>query len=231
MTSIPPYIDRWFKELEPLAMNEAAPDPSRAAVFSSDMIAGFLSTGNLASDRTGLLAKPVTEVFRKAHRRGIRHFVLFQDTHDPDAPEFSAFPTHCIGGSAESATIPELMALPFSDVFTIIEKNSLDAALGTDFDQWLDAHEHINRALVVGNCTDLCVYQLAMHVRLWANARNDRDYEVIVPANAVDTYDLSQDDARRVGAFPHPGDFFHRVFLYHMALNGIQIVRELTGQE
>ena len=153
-----------------MAMDKAAPDPSRAAVFSSDMIAGFLSTGNLASGRTGLLAKPVTEVFRKAHRRGIRHFVLFQDTHDPDAPEFSAFPTHCIGGSAESATIPELMALPFSDVFTIIEKNSLDAALGTDFDQWLDAHEHINRALVVGNCTDLCVYQLAMHVRLWANA-------------------------------------------------------------
>jgi hypothetical protein len=28
---------------------------------------------------------------------------------------------------------------------------------------------------------------------------------------------------------PHPGDFFHRVFLYHLALNGVEVVRELTG--
>ena len=34
--------------------------------------------------------------------------------------------------------------------------------------------------------------------------------------------------ANAIGAFPHPGDFFHQVFLYHMALNGIQVVRALT---
>jgi nicotinamidase-related amidase len=228
MITIPPYIDGWFKDLQALTMHEAVPEPSRACVFSSDMITGFLSTGNLASERTRLLAQPVTEVFRKAYRRGVRHFVLFQDAHDPDAPEFKAFPPHCIRESHESSTIPELLALPFSGLFTIIEKNSLSAAMGTGFDRWLDAHEHINRALVVGNCTDLCVYQLAMHLRLWANARNNPDYQVIVPVNAVDTYDLTEDEARRAGAFPHPGDFFHRVFLYHMAINGIRIARELT---
>jgi nicotinamidase-related amidase len=228
MTATVPFIDDWFKDLKPMSMAEAAPEPHRAGVFSSDMIAGFLSTGNLASARTGLLAQPVSEVFRMAYRCGVRDFVLFQDAHDPDAPEFSAFPQHCIRGSLESTTIPELRELPFSDLFTIIEKNSLDAAMGTDFARWLNAHTHINRALVVGNCTDLCVYQLAMHIRLWANTRNDRDYQVIVPAHAVDTYDLPEDAAGRVGAFPHPGDFFHRVFLYHMALNGIQVVKELT---
>ncbi len=51
---------------------------------------------------------------------------------------------------------------------------------------------------------------------------------LIVPANAVDTYDLPPDEAEAIGAFAHPGDFFHQTFLYHMALNGIRVVSELT---
>jgi len=49
-----------------------------------------------------------------------------------------------------------------------------------------------------------------------------------VPADAVNTYDLTVENAAAIGAFPHPGDFFHQVFLYHMALNGIQVVRALV---
>jgi nicotinamidase-related amidase len=228
MTQIPPYVARWFEELKPLAINEAVPDPSRAGVFSVDMIAGFLSTGNLASERVGRLAQPVAEIFQRAYQRGIRQFLLFQDAHHPQAPEFDAFPPHCVQGSEESTTIPELQALPFSNSFTIIEKNSINPAVGTRFDKWLDEHRHVNTALVVGNCTDLCVYQLAMHLRLRANALNYRHYQVIVPANTVDTYDLGEDVARQTSSYAHPGDFFHQVFLYHMALNGIRVVRKLT---
>jgi hypothetical protein len=67
-----------------------------------------------------------------------------------------------------------------------------------------------------------------MHLRVRHNARNVPGVAVIVPANAVDTYDLPVEAANAIGAFPHPGDFFHQVFLYHMALNGIQVVRELA---
>ena len=81
---------------------------------------------------------------------------------------------------------------------------------------------------MVGDCTDLCTYNLAMYLRMRANAYNITGVEVIVPANAVDTYDLPPELARAIGAFAHPGDFFHQVFLYHMALNGIQIVSELS---
>ena len=91
-----------------------------------------------------------------------------------------------------------------------------------------DAHPELRTAIVVGDCTDLCTYSLAMHLRLRANALNVASFDVIVPANAVDTYDLPPDLARASGAFAHPGDFFHQVFLYHMALNGIHVVSELT---
>jgi nicotinamidase-related amidase len=135
---------------------------------------------------------------------------------------------HCVAGTDESETIPELAELPFHDLFTVIPKNSLAPGHGTIFDLWLDAHPDLRTAIVVGDCTDLCTYSLAMHLRLRANALNISDFEVIVPENAVDTYDLPPDAARAIGAFPHPGDFFHQLFLYHMALNGIRVVRELT---
>ena len=123
--------------------------------------------------------------------------------------------------------IPELTALPFADTFTIIPKNSLSPAIATSFDSWLEAHPDLSTAIVVGDCTDLCTYQLAMHLRMRANARNLQNLDVIVSANTVDTYDLPAETAP-TGVFPHPGDFFHQVFLYHMALNGIRVVRELV---
>ncbi len=170
----------------------------------------------------------MVDLFQRAHALGVRHFVFLQDTHHPETPEFEAWPIHCVQGTDESEMIPELKALPVSDTFTVIPKNSLHPALETEFDAWLDAHPELRTAIVVGNCTDLCVYSLAMHLRMRHNARNIAGVSVIVPANAVQTYDLPVDTAAEIGAMAHPGDFFHEVFLYHMALNGIDVVRELT---
>jgi nicotinamidase-related amidase len=84
----------------------------------------------------------------------------------------------------------------------------------------------VDTFIVVGDCTDICVYQLAMHLLTWANAR-DLEWRVIVPEDCVQTYDLPLETANQVGAKPHPGDLLHQVFLYHMALNGIEIVRSV----
>jgi nicotinamidase-related amidase len=226
-TSIPEFITNWYERLQPRLLAEVISDPASAAIFSTDMIVGFCERGNLASARVGALKEPVADLFQRAHALGVRHFVLTQDTHHPETPEFEAWPVHCVRGTDEAETIPELQALPFASLLTVIEKNSLHPAHETEFDAWLDAHPELRTAIVVGDCTDLCVYQLAMHLRVRHNARNVTGVSVIVPANAVDTYDLPVEIATAIGAFPHPGDFFHQVFLYHMALNGIQVVREL----
>ena len=227
-TETPAFVTDWLAQLQPLPLAEVAAEPARVGIFSADMIVGFCDSGNLASERVDALTAPVVDLFQRAHALGVRHFVLAQDTHDPETPEFGAWPVHCLRGTEEAETIPELKTLPFAGSFTIIEKNSLHPAHETAFDAWLDAHPEVQTAIVVGDCTDLCVYQLAMHLRLRHNARNVPNIDVVVPANAVDTYDLSPDVARGIGAMPHPGDFFHQVFLYHMALNGIRVVSELT---
>ena len=198
------YLEEWRRNLQPLSLARDVPDPSKAAVFSADMVVGFCSQGNLASPRIGRLIEPVRKLFQRAHHHGIRHFILAQDTHHRETPEFQAFPPHCLRGTHESQTIPELKALPFSDHFTVIEKNSLHPGLGTGLDRWLEAHAELRDAIVVGDCTDLCTYHLAMHLRLRANAYDMQDVRVIVPANAVDTYDLSVESAQATGILAHP---------------------------
>ena len=51
---------------------------------------------------------------------------------------------------------------------------------------------------------------------------------VIVPADCVDTYDMPVETAAEIGAMPHDAELLHAIFLYHMALNGIVIVKTIN---
>lgn len=226
-TEVPEWVSSWFTALKPEPLSSVVEDPHSTALISTDMTAGFCREGALSSARVGALEEPVRSLFTRCYDAGVRTFALPQDTHHPETPEFRAWPVHCVAGTSESQMVPSLSSLPFADLFTIIPKNSLSPGFGSDFEPWLAKHEHIETAVVVGNCTDLCVYQLAMYLRLRANALNIHRFEVVVPADCVDTYDLSPETAASVGAFPHPGDFYHQVFLHHMALNGVRVVRSV----
>jgi nicotinamidase-related amidase len=225
----PVWVTEWLETLQPLMIGEAIRDPGTTAVVSTDMIVGFCREGVLASERVGLLETPVAELFTRCYEAGVRNFLLTQDTHHPETPEFEAWPPHCIAGTQESETTPGLARLPFADIFQVFEKNSLSPAYCTDFEEWLETHPDVRTMIIAGNCTDLCVYQLAMYLRLRANALNLHGYDVIVPANCVDTFDHPGDLARVTGAFTHPADFYHEVFLHHMALNGVHVVAEITA--
>ena len=224
------WITDWAAGLPAMSleaeMRERNRRPDQVAIISVDMIMAFCYEGRLASERVRSLIPAIVSLFTGAYELGIRHFVLVQDAHRPEAREFTAYGRHAVAGTHEAETVPELSTLPFTDLFTIIQKNSLSPAIGTDFDRWLEGQRQLKDLIVVGNCTDLCVYQTAMHLALRANAFG-LDYRVIVPADCVQTYDLPVRLAASVGAFPHNGDLLHLLFLYHMALNGITVVRHL----
>jgi len=225
------WLERWLAELPAARLQEdmiaPAGGPGSVAVLSVDMLVGFCSEGPLASPRVKGLIPAIRGLLSRAHAAGVRDFVLTQDSHPADSPEFRQFPPHCITGTREAETAPELLALPFAREFTVIPKRSLSSAESTELVHWLEDRPNLRRVVVVGDCTDLCIYQAAMHLRLRANAAGDRDFEVIVPADCVETYDLPVETALRLGAMPHDGDLMHRLFLYHMALNGVQVVRSL----
>ncbi|MBI2267112.1 MAG: cysteine hydrolase [Armatimonadetes bacterium] len=223
------YAKKWeegrpVRRLEEIV--KEAGGPEYVAIISVDLIKGFCTEGPLASPRVQSLVAPVTLLLQRSHALGIREFVFTQDSHPKDSPEFSSFPPHCVEGTSEAEMVDEFKKLPFSHLFTIIPKKSINSAVGTTLDQWLSGHNHIRKIIAVGDCTDLCLFQLAMHLKLRANV--DRlGYEVIVPEAMSQTYDLPVDVAKNIGAMAHDGDLLHLLFLYQMALNGVQVLKDI----
>jgi nicotinamidase-related amidase len=220
------FLENWQSSLPTLPLAQAFPEPSRTAIIAIDVISGFCHEGPLASARVAGIVAPIVKLFQQAWQAGVRHIVLPQDTHDPEAVEFAQWPAHCVRGSVEANAVPEIQALPFYDQMVILPKNSINPALNTGLTAWSDAHPKLDTFVIAGDCTDLCTYQLAMHIRLEANAFQKR-CRVILPANCVDTFDLPLEVARQVSAQPHPADLIHVIFLYHMALNGIEVVKNI----
>ena len=222
------YVEGWLERLPTVKLSKLIDDPARVAVVSVDIINGFCTVGPLASPRVQGIVKPIAKLFRDCYEAGVRHFILTQDAHEPDAVEFKQYPPHCVRGHVESQTAPELLKLPFADQFVALEKNSISSAINTGLDRWLDAHPEVSTFITVGDCTDLCTYQLAMHLRLRANAHQHRDARVVMPENCVQTYDTPVKVARQLGIPAHDGDLLHAVFLYNMWTNGVEVVKKVT---
>jgi nicotinamidase-related amidase len=221
------WIDAWLDRLPRQSLKDLASPPGRVAIVTVDVINGFCHEGPLASPRVKSIIDPIVRLLRRAWEAGVRHIVLCQEAHEPDALEFGQYPRHCVRGTSEAQTVPELAALPFFRQMKVIEKNSIQPALHTGLPAWIEAHPEVDTYLVVGDCTDLCTYQLAMHLRLDANARQLKR-RVIVPVDGVDTYDLPVEAAAAVDAVPHDAESLHRIFLYSMHLNGVEIVASIT---
>jgi nicotinamidase-related amidase len=222
------WLARWEAGLPSVSLETVASDPAHVVLISEDLTKGFCCQGPLASPRVAGIIPAAVRLFRRAHDLGVRHFLLAQDTHDADAIEFSAFGPHAVAGTTQSETIDELRALPFSDLFVVVPKNSISSSIGTELRPWLERHPEVTIYVIVGDCTDLCIYHVAMYLRLRANVLGLRDARVVVPADCVQTYDVSVETAADLGIMPHDGDLLHSIFLYGMALNGIEVVASLS---
>jgi nicotinamidase-related amidase len=220
------YIADWLAKLPAESAAKAFANPQKTAILSVDVIKGFCSIGPLASPRVNTIVAPIVRLFTTAWKAGLRNILLTQDSHEPDAVEFGSFPPHCVRGTEEAETVEEFKALPFFKQLTVLPKNSIASGLNTGLNEWLAAHPGVDTFIVVGDCTDLCTYQLAMHLRLDANARQ-LQRKVVVPVDCVDTYDRPIAVAQQQGGFAHNAGLLHAVFLYSMALNGIEVVKSI----
>lgn len=220
------YVEKWLDNLPVLPAKSIFQNPEKTTLISVDMINGFCREGSLASGRIEAIIPDIIQLMRTSHEMGVREMVLLQDCHTPDANEFEAYAPHAVCGSSEAATIDEIKALPFFDTITLFTKNSVDSSQNTGLCGWIEAHPLFQNFIIVGNCTDICIYQLANHLRAHANAF-DLEWRVIVPEDCVQTYDLPVKTAEKIGAVPHDGNLLHMLFLQHMALNGIEVVKSI----
>jgi nicotinamidase-related amidase len=228
-----PYLDfleAWLADLPDLSLDDTiahAGSVDRIAIVSVDLIVGFCHSGPLSSPRVAAILPAVRALMEHAKDAGITKVVLAQDTHRPDAEEFGSYPPHCVAGTEESMTAPELSSLPFADGFTIVEKNSISSVIDPAFTEWESQHGPFSTYIVVGDCTDLCVYQAAMALKVRSVSQH-LGQRVIVPENCVATYDIPVETAARLNTQPHDGDLLHLVFLHSMAQNGVDVVGRIV---
>ena len=221
------WLSEWYASTPSVSLGAAISEPARTAVCAVDMLNGFCYEGKLSSPRSAACVPPIASLFQRAYDRGVRNFVSIQEWHSEEAEEFKAYGEHCVRGTHEAELVRELASLPFARDIEVVHKNSLHTIVETTMQLWLENHSLVDTFIITGVCTDLCAYDLALDLKLRGNAR-DIPRRVIVPADCVNTYDLPVGTAKKLGVLPHDGDLGHAYFLYMMALNKIEVVKEIV---
>ncbi|MDE5563607.1 MAG: cysteine hydrolase [Oscillospiraceae bacterium] len=199
--------------------NELTPTPAemlcdgKTALVIVDMVNGFLTEGVLSSPRSASVLPTVERLLTMAKTNGMPA-AAFVDCHEPDCIEFASFPPHCVKGTSEAEIAPTLQTI---GGYVCIEKNSTNGFLTPEFQAWLAAHDTLERIVVCGVCTDICVMQFCLTLKTFCN-QNNRKLEVIVPVNAVETYD----------APGHNADLCGSMALQFMQQAGITLTKEVV---
>lgn len=205
----------WSEALLTVALETL--EPARTALVSVDVIEGFTRVGALASPRVTAIIPRIVSLLERLGALGVpaSQVAFVQDAHPQDAQEFSAYPPHCVRGTDEAEAVAELVALPQWPAYEHFEKNSIASHTSGDFNRWLEAQQ-VDTIIAVGDVTDLCLYTLALHLQV-RNLAGGLKQRVIVPESCAQTWDAPD----------HPGDLYHLLFLYQLARNGVEVVREL----
>lgn len=183
-------------------------DGSRVGLIIIDMVNGFVKEGLMASPRIKSIIEPILEIKAICDEKGAS-VVALCDCHLEDSVEFLSYPKHCVKGTNESEIIDELKGV------YAINKNSTNGFLEDEFIKWL-GHDK-DTFIVVGDCTDICVKQFAITLKTWFNM-NNRMSKVVVPINAVETYDSDC----------HNAELINVMSIYDMMQSGIDVVKNIV---
>jgi nicotinamidase-related amidase len=196
-----------LKKLPSLKLNALSAEQTALVII--DMINGFSREGALKSPRVAALIPVIAKLSEECDRQSIIK-LAFADSHTGRSPEFDAYPPHCMAGMSESEIVEELKAV---GGYLQIPKNSTNGFIEKNFQEWLKQNSGIRNFIITGDCTDICIQQFAVTLKTWFNMQ-DESSRIIVPVNAVDTFDLGLHDA----------DLLNVVTLYSMSGNGIELV-------
>lgn len=173
----------------------------------------FVKQGALSSERILAINEPVARLLHACNERGMAA-VAFGDCHTPESVELQSYPPHCMCGSVECDITSEIQA---AGKFTLVRKNSTNGFLEPEFASWLQQHAGIRQFLVVGDCTDICILQLALALKAHFNRQN-LSSRVVVPADLVATY---------TGGL-HNGDMLQLFSLYNLSINGVEVASSIV---
>ena len=178
-----------------------------------DMVNGFVREGKMASPNIETIIPRIEKLVERYIDEG-KAIAYVKDTHEKDAIEFERYPEHCVKGTTEAEMVDELRK--YEHMALVYEKNSTCAMFAKDFLDDLNKMKNLNRIVVTGCCTDICVTNLVIPLRNYLDKEN-RNVEIIVPQDAVETYN----------APTHKADEWNKKAFEFMEQGGITLVKTL----
>jgi nicotinamidase/pyrazinamidase len=170
-----------------MARSEVSTVPRRALIVT-DAQEGFTRKGNLASPACTAAIPRVLQIVEAELAAGTP-VVFTKDSHVENDAEFRMFPPHCIVGTEEHDLVEELR--PFEPkAAAVIQKRRYSAFFETKLEQVLKELGP-DEVHVIGFCTDICVLHTTSDLR-------NRDYDVVVRRDGVETFDAPGHDHREV---------------------------------
>jgi nicotinamidase-related amidase len=174
-------------------------DPRSTALVVVDMQVDFVSPKGTLFVRESRPTIPKIRCLMSHARRMKVPVVFTQDWHRADDAEFLIWPPHAVEGTRGARIIPELETQP-NDYF--IRKRTYDAFFATDLDLLL-RQKGIKNLIIAGTVANICVLHTAGSARL-------RDYEIILPADAISSLTpFDQTAALRQISFIYRGKITH----------------------
>lgn len=165
----------------------------RKLLIVVDMVNGFVRDGAMASQNIEHIVPEVERLVKEFTEKDDNQVVFVKDTHEEDAREFKRYPVHCLKGTNESENVDELKK--YEKLALIHEKNSTSAIFPSELLENIDKMKKLEEVVIVGCCTDICVINLAIPLQNYFDQVN-RDIPIVVPENAVETYDTPNHNAK-----------------------------------
>lgn len=186
----------------------------KSVLFIVDMNNGFAKKGPLSSERVEKLIPNIVssiKIFNELNNP----IIAFTDSHKKESLEFKSYPIHCLEGSYESELVDEIKK--FTEII-VIEKSSTNAFLEKKTKKYIDSFisNGYENFIICGCITEICVKQFAQTLKAYLNVIN-KDIDVVVPVNLVDTYDSLEHNAEAINLFS----------FYEMNSCGIKIVENV----
>lgn len=185
-----------------------------SAIFVIDMNNGFCEEGALADPTIKGIVPNIRKIIMDGLKRESALFFV-NDKHTEDSVEIKRYAGHCIT-PREQKTIKELSIFEeYAD--RVFYKNSTCALFAPGMMEMLLQMKNLERIVITGCCTDICIMNFAVALRNFMDEWNV-DVDIVVPINAVETFHIPNVHERE-----EANQFGYRV----MESNGIRLVKEM----
>ena len=183
----------------------------RELLITIDMVNGFVKEGSLAAPSIMRVVPRQLELLEDGINNKDTGLIFIRDSHPKDAVEFKTYGVHCLEGTKETEVINEFMKYEKYALYYL--KNSTNLMYAPRFINDMMKFNNLERVRLMGCLSEVCVENGAIGLRTFFDQMN-KDVEVCVHGDAIDTFDAPGHDA----------DIVTEAAIAKMQANGIKVL-------